>query len=92
MRSAPRGLPPCSSTMSGCLARILSSASQDAGVIVALDAAGEGNARTGRSENFSVRAAAGGEKFPAVDHRGGERAVIDHGSGAGRQAEPMVTS
>ena len=28
MRSAPRGLPPCSSTMSGCLARILSSASQ----------------------------------------------------------------
>ena len=28
MRSAPRGLPPCSSTMSGCLARTLSSAFQ----------------------------------------------------------------
>jgi integrase len=28
MRSAPRGLPPCSSTMSGCLARTLSSAAQ----------------------------------------------------------------
>jgi hypothetical protein len=38
--------------------------------------------RVPAGENFRVRAAAGGEKFPAVDHRGGERAVIDHGSGA----------
>jgi hypothetical protein len=27
-------------------------------------------------------AAAGGEKFPAVDHRCGQAAVVDHGSGA----------
>ncbi len=54
----------------------------DAGVIVAVGTAGEGDARTGRSEELGVGAAACGEKFPAVDHRGRQRAVIDHGSGA----------
>jgi hypothetical protein len=54
----------------------------DADVIVAVGAAGEGDAGAGRGEHFGVGAAAGGEKFPAVDHRGGQRPVIDHGSGA----------
>ena len=72
MRSAPRGLPPCSSTMSGCLARILSSAFQIRIVIVALGAAGEGDAGAGGSQHFGIGAAAGGEKFPAVDDRSGQ--------------------
>ena len=38
--------------------------------------------RAGGGEDLGVGAAAGGEKFPAVDDRGGQRAVIDHGSGA----------
>jgi hypothetical protein len=54
----------------------------DPRVIVAVHAAGEGDARAGGGEDLGVGASAGGEKFPAVDHRGGEGAVIDHGSGA----------
>jgi hypothetical protein len=48
-------------------------------VIVAVGPAGEG---AGGSEQLGVGAAAGGEELAAVDHRGGEGAVIDHGSGA----------
>ena len=51
-------------------------------VIVAIGAAGEGDAGAGGGEDFGVGAAAGGEKVAAVDQRGGERAVIDHRSGA----------
>ena len=51
-------------------------------VIVAVGAAGEGDAGAGGSQQLGVGAAAGGDEFPAVDHRGGQRPVIDHGSGA----------
>ena len=51
-------------------------------VIVAVGAAGEGDAGAGGGEHLGVGAAAGGDKFPAVDDRGGQRAVIDHRSGA----------
>ena len=51
-------------------------------MIVAVGAAGEGDARAGGSEHFGVGAAAGGEEVAAVDHRGGEGAVVDHRSGA----------
>jgi hypothetical protein len=44
--------------------------------IVAVAAAGEGDAGAGRSENLGVGTAARGDKFPAVDDRGGEGAVI----------------
>ena len=50
--------------------------------IVAVGAAGEGDAGAGGSEHFGVGAAAGGEEFAAVDHRGGQAAVVDHRSGA----------
>jgi hypothetical protein len=47
----------------------------DAGVIVALDATGEGDAGAGRCQHFGVSATAlataGGEKIAAVDDRGG---------------------
>jgi len=50
----------------------------DALVVVALGAAGEGDARAGRGAELGVGAAAGGEELAAVDHRGGEGAVVDH--------------
>ena len=54
----------------------------DALVIVAVGAAGEGDAGAGGGEHLGVGAAAGGEEVAAVDHRGGERAVVDHRAGA----------
>ena len=51
-------------------------------MIVALGAAGEGDAGAGGGEHFGIGATAGGDEFPAVDDRGGQRPVIDHRSGA----------
>ena len=52
----------------------------DAGVIVAVGAAGEGDAAAGGSEHLGIGPPAGGEKFAAVDNRRGQGAVIDHRS------------
>ena len=51
-------------------------------VIVAVGAAGEGDAAAGGGQHFRVGAAAGGDKLAAVDDRCGQGPVIDHGSGA----------
>ena len=67
--------------MSGMLGADLVERVPDAGVIVAVGAAGKGDAGAGRCQHFGVGAAAGGEKFAAVDNRRGQGAVIDHRSG-----------
>ena len=51
-------------------------------VIVAVGAAGEGDPRAGRGQHFGIGAAAGGDELAAVDHRGGQGAVVDHRAGA----------
>ena len=54
----------------------------DAPVIVAVDAAGKGDAGPGRGQHLRIGAAAGGDEFAAVDDRGGQCPVIDHRAGA----------
>ena len=51
-------------------------------VIVALGAAGKGDAGAGGSQHLRVGAAAGGDKFPAIDHRSRQGAMTDDRSGA----------
>jgi hypothetical protein len=64
-------------------------------VIVALDAAGEGDARAGGGVKFGFGAALRGEEVAAVDHRGGKGAMVDGGSrprlpgGTGRHREQL---
>ncbi len=81
MRSAPRGLSSCSSTMSGCLAWTLSRASPDAVRIAAVGAAGgdAGAGRRGHRASARRRAArnsrlsmTGGGQCPVIDHRSGK--------------------
>ena len=50
----------------------------DAAVIVAVGAAREGNARPGGNQQLRLGTAAGGDEFPAVDHRRGQRLMVDH--------------
>jgi hypothetical protein len=67
----------------------------DAVMIVAVHAAGEGDARAGRNAQVGLGPAAGGEVVAAVDHRGGEGAVIEDGIGCahgglhGRSLDPQ---
>ena len=82
MRSAPFGEPPCSSTMSGCLAWTLSSLSQIRRWSLKSSAAGEGDLGPGGEQHLVFGAALGGEEVAAVDHRRGQRAVVDLRSGA----------
>jgi hypothetical protein len=54
----------------------------DAVMIVAVHATGEGDARSGRNAQLGLGEAAGGEVVAAVDHSGGEGAVVDDGARA----------
>ena len=93
MSSAPLGLPPCSSTMPGCLVSGPDRASSpDQAVIVEIEN-GEGNL-LGREAGApsALGAALHGEEIAAVDHRGGEVAMVDHRAGAGRQIEWVLRS
>ena len=51
-------------------------------MVVEVEPAGEGDLRSGGKQHFGLGAAPGGEELPAVDHRGGQRAVVDHRAGA----------
>src|SRR6202035_1761457 len=55
----------------------------DQHVVVEFEPAGKGDLGAGRQHHLGVGAAFGGEKVAAVDHGGGERAMVDHRSGAG---------
>src|SRR3954452_13567049 len=55
----------------------------DPGVVVVVDPAREGDARTGREKDLGLGPALGGEESAAVDHRRGERAVVAHRPGPG---------
>ena len=54
----------------------------DAVDIVAVGAAGEGDAGAGGRVDFGLGASPGGEEVAAVDQRRGEGAMVDHRSGA----------
>ena len=61
-------------------------------MIVEVEAAGEGDLRPGRQHHLGLGAALGGEEVAAVDHRRGQRAVVDKSIPMrGRQAEPVWT-
>ncbi len=64
--------------MSGCLAWTLSSRSQISAMIVEVEPAGEGDLGSGGQQHLGLGAALGGEEIAAVDHRRGQRAVVDH--------------
>jgi hypothetical protein len=51
-------------------------------MIVAIHAAGEGDARSGRNAQLGFGPAAGGEVVAAVDYGGGEGAVVEDGTRA----------
>jgi len=51
-------------------------------MIVAVHAAGKGDARSRRNAQLGLSAAAGGEVVAAVDHSGDEGAVVDDGTRA----------
>ena len=51
-------------------------------MIVAVDAAGEGDLRSGWEQHLGFGAALGGEEVAAVDHRRGQRAMVDQRAGA----------
>ena len=51
-------------------------------MIVEVEPAGEGDLRTGRQHDLGLGPALGGEEVAAVDHRGGQGAVVDHRAGA----------
>ena len=51
-------------------------------MIVEVETAGEGDLRPGGKQYLGFGAAFGGEEIPAVDHRSGERAMVDHRAGA----------
>ena len=51
-------------------------------MIVAVHAAGEGDTRSGRNAQLGLGAATGGEVVAAVDHSGGEGAVVEDGAHA----------
>src|SRR3546814_2963215 len=55
----------------------------DALVVIEVGAAGEGDAAARRHEQLRLGAALGGDELAAVDHRGGERAMVDHRARAG---------
>src|SRR3546814_1938939 len=50
----------------------------DALVIVEVGAAGEGDTAARGHEQLRLGAALGGDELAAVDHRGRERAMVDH--------------
>jgi len=54
----------------------------DALMVVAIGAAGKGDAGSGRDEDLGFGAAASGKEIAAVDHRCGQAAVIDLRAGA----------
>ena len=49
----------------------------DQAVIVEVEAAGEGDLRTGRQHDFGVSPAPGGEEVAAVDDGGSQGAMVD---------------
>lgn len=53
----------------------------DTDIIVAVDAAGEGDARTSGRQQFGIGLAAGSEEVAAVDYCGGQGAAVDHRAG-----------
>jgi len=50
----------------------------DGGVVVEVEPAGEGDLGSGREQHLGLGTPLGREEVPTVDHRGGERPVIDH--------------
>src|SRR6266540_5788144 len=54
----------------------------DRGVVVEVEAAGEGDLGSGGKQHLGFGAALGSEKVATVDHRGGQRAMVDHRAGA----------
>jgi hypothetical protein len=88
----PSGDPPCSSTMSGCLAWTLSSVGPDQPVVVEVEPAGEGDLRSAGQQHLGLGAALGGEEVAAVDHRRGQVAMVDHRSRAWPPGEPVWRS
>ena len=68
--------------MSGCLASDLVEPVPDRAMIVEVEAAGEGDLGPGGEQRLDLGAALGGEEVAAVDHRRGQRAVVDLGAGA----------
>jgi hypothetical protein len=50
----------------------------DRGMIVEVEAPGEGDLGSGGKEHLGFGAAFGSEEISAVDHRRGQRAMIDH--------------
>ena len=51
-------------------------------MIVEVEAAGEGDLGSGGEQRLDLGAALGGEEVAAVDHRRGQRAMVDPGAGA----------
>jgi hypothetical protein len=51
-------------------------------MVVEVEAAGEGDLGAGGEQRLGLGAALGGEEVATVDHCRGQRAVIDHRSGA----------
>ena len=81
--SAPFGVPPWISTMSGMLGEHLVEHGPDALVIGVIDAAGEGDLRAFGQKQLGIGPAAGGDEVPAVDHGGGQVLVVDEAACAG---------
>ena len=80
--SAPRGLPPPCSSMSGCFSRTLSSAPVRLDVI-AVGAAGEGDARANWGEHLDIGAPPRGDEFSEVSERCDDRSAARPPGGAG---------
>ena len=53
----------------------------DTDMVVAFDAAGEGDARAGGRHDLGIGLAPSGKEVAAVDHRGGQGAAVDHRAG-----------
>ena len=54
----------------------------DPRVVVEVEPAGEGDLGSGGQQHLGLGAAFGGEEVAAVDHRGGQGAVVDLGARA----------
>ena len=68
--------------MSGMLAVNLVERVPDQVVVVEVEPAGKRDLGTGGEQHIVVRPALGGEEVAAVDHGRGQRAMVDHRSGA----------
>ena len=62
----------------------------DQAMVVEVEPAGEGDLGAGGNERFGLDAAFGGEEVAAIDHRRGQCAVVDRGTGAWPPGRPGV--